>query len=939
MNVKKRIPVVCLLAFFLLTNTDAKENKSGKKDWMLHGANYKASVIKNNNDLVFTNGLVERVFRNGTTIGLNNKMNNEGMLRSVRPEAELVIDQVKIPVGGLTGQPIHNYFLPEWLDKMPADSMAFQCTGYEESEIQTRFDWKPRKEWMSYNPEWPAKGKVLTFKYKADDALIKRLAARFTSDENRIPFIQEDFRLLTDNWTVYTSPRNKSNSFVNEGKPGEILVPANTASYAEQKLPAETEIIMARINPGTDQGASWGPGLAWVFSGKTIKTYLRIAENKFGITGAGLEYEMTFPGLRPAEPVYLKMQRVQESVLCSYSYDGTQWTVLREVKLPAQATSQAIRVGKMDGASANTEEAEEGVAGRCRIELVKASGGFSETAGKDQFDYLKNVEIRVNYEMYDNIPLISKWITVQNNSGKNIRINTYKSEILAVMEPENSTPFNRSFITPNITVETDLVHCHEQDRNDEHLNRSIQNHAHWTRDELYTTQIDWLMNIPCLLETYPEYGPDAEVLTGGTFQSHRIWELFHDSWDRERKALQVHKMYRITAPWIAENPIFMHVRSADNESVKKAIDQCAEVGFEMVIMTFWSGVDIENPAPENLSRMKELADYAHAKGVALGGYSLLASRSVDKENDVVMPAGKTPMFGASPCVGSEWGQQYMKNIETYFKTTGQDIFEHDGSYPGDECASTNHPGHRGLADSQWTQYKTIKEFYQWCKSQGIFLNIPDWYYMNGQNKTGMGYRESNWSLPREQQEIIERQNIYDGSWTKTPSMGWMMVPLVEYHGGGKAATIEPLREHLPHYEMRLANNFGAGVMACYRGPQLYDAPETKAMVKKWVDFYKGHRAILDSDILHLRRPDGKDWDGFIHVNSALDQKGLLMVYNPLSEPVKRTIQIPVYYTGLSGTAGVREQDGKLKKYPVSRDYMVTMEITIPAKGYNWYTFE
>ena len=31
-------------------------------------------------------------------------------------------------------------------------------------------------------------------------------------------------------------------------------------------------------------------------------------------------------------------------------------------------------------------------------------------------------------------------------------------------------------------------------------------------------------------------------------------------------------------------------------------------------------------------------------------------------------------------------------------------------------------------------------------------------------------------------------------------MGWMMVPLTEYHGGGAAATIEPLHEHLAHYE-------------------------------------------------------------------------------------------------------------------------------------------
>ena len=200
----------------------------------------------------------------------------------------------------------------------------------------------------------------------------------------------------------------------------------------------------------------------------------------------------------------------------------------------------------------------------------------------------------------------------------------------------------------------------------------------------------------------------------------------------------------------------------------------------------------------------------------------------------------------------------------------------------------------------------------------------------------MGYREVNWSLPRAQQEIIERQNIFEGTWNKTPSMGWMFVPLTQYHGGGAAATIEPLNEHLDHYNQRLANLFGAGVQACYRGPRLYDTDSTRNVVKKWVDFYKKHRQILDSDIIHLRRPDGSDWDGFLHVNPSTEEKGLLMLYNPLNYKITRRLEIPVYYTGLSGFATISEQDGSKKKYRINRDYNISLEITLPPKGYNWY---
>ena len=910
-----------------------------KPDWMLDNSSYKAVINERGKDVVLSNGLVERVFRRGTTVQLNHLVTGEGLLRSVRPETELVLNNIRIPVGGLTGQPIHNYLLPEWLDQLHDDSLAFSYVGYETGEIQSRFDWKPRREWMASQPNWPSKGKELILKFQADENLVRRLSALNAELTNRETLVEADFtHQMPKGWKVVTSLSNRENAFRNEGKTGEILVPANTAVYAEKSIPGEATAVVAKLNPGTDQSASWGPGLTWVFDKKTIKTYLRPGKAEFGVTGVGAENEMTFAGYQPGRTVYLMMERQQKAVACHYSYDGKNWTLLTRIPLEGKAVAQCVRIGKTDVNGGNGEFSTKGEAGRCRVDELQVLGKWRGDVNSE-YAFLKDLEVKVHYEIYDGIPLISKWFTIDSKAQRDVTVTTYKSEILAVMEPENTAKFHRSFLTPNITVESDFAHVESHDELDRFNNNQTQHHVHWNTDPLYKTQVDWLRNIPCLLESYPEFGPEITLLSGGTFVSHRVWELYHDTWDRERKGLQIRRMYRTAAPWVVENPIFMHVRNADNASVKKAIDQCAEVGFEMVIMTFWSGVNLEDNSAANLQRMKELADYAHAKGVALGGYSLLGSRSINAENDVIIPGGKSPVFGYSPCLGSEWGIDYIDKLRTYFEETGQDILEHDGSYPGDECASTRHPGHKGLADSQWNQFQTIKKLYQDFKSKGIFLNIPDWYFMNGQNKTGMGYRETNWSLPRKQQEIIERQNIYDGTWVKAPSMGWMMVPLVEYQGGGKAATIEPLCEHLPHYEMRLANNFGAGVMACYRGPQLYDSPETKEVVKRWVDFYKQHRGILDSDIIHLRRPDGRDWDGLLHVNPLLKEKGLMMVYNPLQHPIKRTISVPLYYTGLTNKVLVRDSQGKRKKYRLNRDYTVEMEIEIPARYCNWYTFE
>jgi hypothetical protein len=340
--------------------------------------------------------------------------------------------------------------------------------------------------------------------------------------------------------------------------------------------------------------------------------------------------------------------------------------------------------------------------------------------------------------------------------------------------------------------------------------------------------------------------------------------------------------------------------------------------------------------------MKELVEYARNKGIVLGGYSLLASREVGPENDVIDPKTGTTqgaIFGQSPCLGSSWGIDYFRKLYTFIEKTGMGVLEHDGSYPGDVCASTHHPGHRDLLDSQWTQWTKIVQFYRWCRARGVYLNVPDWYFLNGSSKTGMGYRETDWSLPRAEQVIIARQNVFDGTWHKTPSMGWMFVPLVQYHGGGAAATIEPLHEHLPVYEQILTQLLGSGAQAAYRGYQLYDTEQTKAVVKKWVDFYKAHRRILESDIIHVRRADGRDIDAILHVNPQLEVKGLAMVYNPLEVEVTRTLTLPLYYTGLVEYALVREQDREPRKYKLNHRFEANVPLTIPAQGMTWLSIE
>ena len=929
MNHKFSILLI-LLIFFAFTSECMSqiENTNQQNDWLIKGDQYISKVILSSNgkDLLISNGIVEKSFRitpNFAGTAIKNLVSGQNYLRAVRPEAQITVNGQKFNIGGLSGQPIQNYLPFQWIEKLTNDEESFQYVKYTIQDIKPRFDWKIRKEWITTDVKWPASGKELIVEFKAPDFKVKEAPLAI--------LLADNFIKMNSVWKVSASKGNERNSFINEGKPGEIMATENVSVYAERTFPQEATAAECFVSPGTDKSSIYGPGLALVFSDKIIKLNLKPLKGCFGIWNGTREQE--FGKLTDGQSYHLRLKSFNNNILCEVSEDGKTWNELNRIYCPEKPLS--VRIGKMDREGKNSDSRNPGNLQRCQIKSFAFLG--KPIINQAEPSMVKGLIVKVHYEIYDGLPLISKWITVHNNSGTSIVLNRFVSEIMAAVEAESSVEGEADWQLPNMHVETDFAFSSMS-------NRKANNAAvHWMPDSTYTSQVNYALKTPCLLEVRPPMGPEWEIKPGEEFSSFRAWELFFDSFDKERKGLTDRKMYRTIAPWITENPVLMHVRNADPDAVKLAVDQCAEVGYQMVIMTFGSGFNMESGDTAYYRGIKILADYAHSKGIALGGYSLLASRSVGPKDDIINPAtgksGGIAYYGNSPCLGSEWGINYFRKIKEMYQATGLDIIEHDGSYPGDICGSTVHPGHKGLDDSQWSQFRTISEFYQWCRATGVYLNVPDWYYLNGSSKCGMGYREVNWSLPRAQQEIIERQNIFDGTWTKTPSMGWMFVPLTEYQGGGAAATIEPLNQHLEHYGQRLANLFGAGVQACYRGPRLYDTDSTKAVVKHWVDFYKKHRQILDSDIIHLRRADGRDWDGLLHVNPAGVEKGLLMLYNPLEEPITRELKIPVYYTGLSDNVQVIQQEGQAKTYSISRDYDITLKVTIPARGQQYFVIK
>ena len=918
---------------------------SVKSDWLLDGSSYKANVYKGkrNDEIVISNGLLRRVFRiapNAATVRLDNLVTGESLLRGVKPEAIVKINGINYEVGGLKGQPNYAFLKPEWLDKMTVDASAMQYIGYEVSEPKAPFEWK-RVRSHAKGAEWPPKGVHLKMDYSMPEPKsLLQGGGLLPSDYGRNELFKTDFRTLDKIWKTRVSKTHERSSFENEGKIGEIYTPQNTAIYVEKQLDKSAKIMEATFNIGTDKSKEYGPGIALVWPNKTIKFYLRPGGNTyddgvpmFGLWDGQKEYKAAGGRqvLDMSKPWTLRFRITDESVFCEAKPQGGDWITVQKLK-PFETSPVSVRIGKTNAHGEGKDTSgEKGDLVRLTVQHYASYSHLSNTIKGVQKN---DVIVSVHYELYDGIPVMSKWITVQNKNSKVITVNKFTSEIIAAVEYGSAVETREYNVPkPNIHVETDYAFGS--------FNVDDANHhaVHWEADPEYHTQVNYMRETPCLLKVEPEIGPSKSLNEGEAFKSFRTFVLPYDSYDRERQGMALRRMYRTLAPWTTENPLMMHARFADWERLKIAIDQAAEAGFEMIILTFGSGFNIEDDSETYIAKMKQYADYAKSKGIEIGGYSLLGSRKVGGGHDVVMPSGQRPTFGNSPCIGSEWGQDYFKKLYSFYEKTGFTLLEHDGSYPGDVCTSQDHPGHKGLEDSRWNQYETISKFYQWCRANGIYLNIPDYYYMTGGNKCGMGYREVNWSLPRNQQLVHTRQNIYDGGWQKTPSMGWMFVPLTEYQGGGAAATIEPLNEHLNHYEMMMVSNLGGGVQACFRGPRLFDTDKTKTMVKGVVSWYKEHREVLEGDIIHLKRANGQDLDYWLNVNPQGKEKGMLLVYNPTDKPITKDIKVPLYYTGLKDQVITKSQDGISKTYNLNRDYSVELEVKVPAGSYTWVVFE
>jgi hypothetical protein len=437
-----------------------------------------------------------------------------------------------------------------------------------------------------------------------------------------------------------------------------------------------------------------------------------------------------------------------------------------------------------------------------------------------------------------------KTLQVINRSKKEVVVTKFEGEHLAV-QPSNSRMLHvesdYSFALANYQDKSSGLGIHADGARAPHKDYYLGGGTtrflrdpEWGSMATLNPAEDLFLDNPenALVISTPPTGPNCTIKPTEIFDSFRTFLILHDTTDRERKGLAQRRFYRKLAPQTNEKMFEVHAPySRDLKILAPLMDQMHEIGFEQLqAPEHPGGFNHADNSEANIRAMKIICDYAKQYNIRVGAYQLMmASQGWGSAKDhfnCIDPASKKPgsAFGQSACGASAWADMYFNNMWDTIEKSGMGAFKPDGPYHGDPCAATNHPHHKGLEDSQWAQWKWMCKVLAEGQRRNLYLTIPDWYFLNGQVCTGMGYREATDLIDVTLQTVIYRQYIFDATFQKTAQMGWVNLNTEVLHGG--------MEKNLDAYERIFFTMLSSGAQVWVRGHRLYDGPQSQSMLKK-----------------------------------------------------------------------------------------------------------
>ena len=162
----------------------------------------------------------------------------------------------------------------------------------------------------------------------------------------------------------------------------------------------------------------------------------------------------------------LRLRIDGHTVFCEIRPQGQNWRVVETVDFGDPVGDPvAVRIGKPGRKAEGLDYDVPGELVRLKVKHFAAYSRVKPAALnalQESLDMLKNISVFVNYELYDGIPVMSKWIELANHSFQPVMVNNISSELLGLADhdPYNEYAGRRDLVVrPNVHMETESPVC------------------------------------------------------------------------------------------------------------------------------------------------------------------------------------------------------------------------------------------------------------------------------------------------------------------------------------------------------------------------------------------------------------------------------------------------------------------------------------------------
>ncbi|WP_152393838.1 alpha-galactosidase [Paenibacillus guangzhouensis] len=484
------------------------------------------------------------------------------------------------------------------------------------------------------------------------------------------------------------------------------------------------------------------------------------------------------------------------------------------------------------------------------------------------------VELVIEYEIADELPMLTKSVRVRNVSSAPIVID-------------------------NVTV--DIVRLFEGK-----IELAVFSDYYWNiqkEDDYY---------VPFSRFEFPK-SIGMELMPGLHFETFKCYEAVV-SGNKDEAAIILHRLYKTIAPWITSPQIKRIVNACQSiEELREIADQSAEDGFESVelfVGQLFTNTGDYMPRPDLFPNgeedMKRLVDYYHSKQLTVLPYcsTTIAWHSTEvckthPDWQYLGPDGLrySPEGLGNMCYQSPWGGYIREKLLHLLDEIGFDGLAIDGPYHGLPCQATDHH-HANPESVEFMNWMWEKNFFKEITARGKMITAPQEMqsmFLGLAQRPG-GYREEDQNEMGGMNLVTQtRAFVYDSRYKDPACATWTSCNLDMYHGH----SIEPSEKNPATYDHAIGGMFGYGHAGVLYGRNVYFGDKTKGIFNKWISFYKKYRKTLTGEMVHLARPNGYEPDAVMHVSTEADIPAVLVIFNPVHTDKVISLELPLNYAGFA----------------------------------------